>query len=239
MGTWSAIEQAASRRWQTVYPGQETFLDLEYVVFWTPSGPADPFPGEGQLVGTASLVPKVRDRLPSSIYGSDSRLKSFVCRTVDFEPIKEATYTWRVVCRFSSFNLFTNDQGRYLQVQRQSGVRQTQVWRLGNYTAPTNVLIGSSDIGGDKVDINGNPFTYEVPTMQITTEYLVDRTLPSGSPSGEPDTTAFSTYIGKRNNATFLGCAVGTLVYQGFTVSPNYEYYRIQHQFLWDLHPES
>jgi hypothetical protein len=89
------------------------------------------------------------------------------------------------------------------------------------------------DIAGTKVDLNGNPPAYEVPQMTITIEVLWDRT--AGSPvNAEPPTSTWSTYVGKRNDAAFLGCAIGSLVYRGFSVSPHHEWYRIQHTFLWD-----
>lgn len=239
MGTWTVTELAESRSYSLSYPGQESFLDLVFLVRWTPASSGDPYPGDQELYD-ASGLPMVKKRLPSGVYGTDSLLKSFVCRGVSLEILRDAPYSWRATCRFSTFGYFGDDQGRYVQVQRQASLRNAQTWRMNAAMAYNSVSastgIGTADIGGDKVDLNGNPQTYDVPQMQISMEYLWDRTAPAGSPAGEPPTSTWATYIGKRNNAAYIGCARGTLVYQGFTVSPSYEWYRIQHQFLWDAH---
>jgi hypothetical protein len=230
MGTWTAIERAESRVWGLNSAGQETTLDLVYLVQWTPSGPADPFPGEFGMFG---VVPGVRTRSP--VAGSNSFLKTLVCRGVDSVPVRDQIYTWAVTCRFSTFQIA---DGYHVQVTRQAQTRQANVWRInptipsnGDVTWPTGVV----DIGGTKVDVAGNPVAYEVPQIQISLEELWDRTGQNAvNAVGEPPTSLFASYIGTRNSAAFLGCDIGTLVYRGFTVSPQYEYYRIQHQWLWD-----
>lgn len=232
MGTWTAIEIAESRAWSIQMPGSESTVDLHYLVQWAPTSPADVYPGEAGLL---SAVPTVRQRLPSGVYGSNAYFKQFVCRSVDSTIVRDAPYTWRVVCRFSAIQAA---DGTHVAVTRQSGTRQANIFRIaptipsnGDVTWPTGVV----DIGGTKVDQAGNPVTYEIPQMQISVEVLWDRTAQAAANTvGEPPTSTFASYIGTRNDAAFLGCAIGTLVYRGFTISPNYEYYRIQHQWLWD-----
>jgi len=233
MGTWTVIERPETRNYGLAMPGEQHTLDLAYQVRWTPANSSDPYPGDQQMLG-ASGLPKIRDRLPSGIYGSDTFLKTFVCRSVEATMQREAAYVWEVICRFGSFDTYTVDQGKYVQITRSSGVRAAQMWRISP-TFPANGTVawpGSVvDIGGTKVDLNGNPPTYEVPQMSMTFELLWDRTREA---TPEPPTSSYSSYIGNRNDAVFLGCDIGTVVYQGFTISPSYEWYRIQHQFLFD-----
>lgn len=232
MGTWVAVERPESRNYSLVQPGIESAIDLVYLVQWQPTSAADLYPGE---TGLFASVPQVRTRLPAGVYGSSPWLKTFVCRSVDATMVRESPYTWNVVCRFSTLQV--NDQGVHVAITRQSGTRQANIYRI-NPTIPSNGTVswpGSViDIGGTKVDVAGNPVTYEIPQMQISVEVLWDRTAQNGGTVGEPPTSLFTSYIGTRNSAAFLGCDIGTLVYRGFTVSPQYEYYRIQHQWLWD-----
>lgn len=229
MGTWSYIEVADSRIYGLTSPGNEHSVDLVYQVKWTPASSSDTYPGDSEIF--TSGIPKVRERLPAAVYGSNGFLKSYVCRSVESAPVREGTYVFRVTCRFGSFGA-TGDFG-YCQVTRSSSIRQAQMWRMGaafpsNYDAAWPV---SADIGGSKVDLRGNPKTYEVPQQNITVEVLWDRT---AGGQGEPPWSAWSGYVGNRNSAAFLGAAVGQMLYRGFQAAPLQEWYKIQHNFVWD-----
>lgn len=230
MGTWSYIEVADSRVYALSSPGNEHSVDLVYQVRWTPASSADTYPGESGIY--TSGIPKVRQRLPTTVYGSDSFLKSFVCRSVEFAPVREGTYVFRVTCRFGSFG--STGDFSYCQVTRSSSIRQAQMWRMVD-SFPTNFDAAwpvSSDIGGSKVDLRGNPRTYEVPQQNITVEVLWDRT--ALATYGEPPWALWSGYVGNRNSAAFLGAATGQLLYRGFQAAPLQEWYKIQHNFVWD-----
>jgi hypothetical protein len=233
MGTWSYIEGADSRIYGRTSPGNEHSVDLVYQVTWTPASSVDTYPGDSGIF--TSGIPLVRQRLPAGVYGSDSFLKTYVCRSVESAPVREGTFVFRVTCRFGSFGP-TGDFG-YCQVTRSSSIRQAQMWRMGvsfpsNYDAAWPV---SADIGGSKVDLRGNPKTYEVPQQNITVEVLWDRTaVVGGSAQGEPPWATWSGYVGQRNSATFLGADIGQLLYRGFQAAPLQEWYKIQHNFVWD-----
>jgi len=238
---WTLIGPRTETFSQTrVMPGSEHQFDLVYDVQWVPDVSNTTFPADGndQLFAVSGL-PKVRDRLPAAFRNTAKYLRAYVCRQVVAQPRPEGLYHWDVRCTFGTLQVTVADeQAEYVAVTRNSGIRQAQVWRLaptfpanGSVTWPTGVV----DIAGTKVDLNGNPPSYEVPQMTITVEVLWDRTLVvSGNPQAEPPTSSWSTYVGKRNDAAFLGCAIGTLVYRGFSVSPHHEWYRISHTFLWD-----
>ncbi|MFO0201685.1 MAG: hypothetical protein ACK528_00990, partial [Alphaproteobacteria bacterium] len=136
MGTWTVIERPETRNYGLAMPGEQHTLDLAYQVRWTPANSSDPYPGDQQMLG-ASGLPKIRDRLPSGIYGSDTFLKTFVCRSVEATMQREAAYVWEVTCRFGSFDAYTGDQGKYVQITRSSGVRAAQMWRISP-TFPAN-----------------------------------------------------------------------------------------------------
>lgn len=232
MGTWTVIETPESRSMTLATPGDEHQFEVVYLVTWVPANDADPFPGEAALRGQ---LPYTRSRLPSAIYGSSTFLKAFVCRSVEIQPQRERTYSWRAACRYGTY--YNEGDWAWGQCTRSSSVRQVSMYRM-NPTFPTNGTVtwptGVVDIGGTKVDLSGNPRPYDVPQQQITIEYLWDRTFPSGAPKGEPTTTTWASYIGKRNNGALLGCPQGTLLYQGFQVAPQQEWYRIQHNFIYD-----
>lgn len=244
MGTWTLTGPKAETFAQTRnMPGTEHTFDLVYDVHWTPgAAPGDVFPADGndELFAVSGL-PRVRDRVPAAFRSTSKYMKAYVCRSVQATPRAEGMYRWEVRCTFGTLQVSPADeQAEYVAVTRQSGVRQAQAYRLaptfpanGSVTWPTGVV----DIAGTKIDLNGNPPTYEVPQMTVTVEVLWDRTKLVGSPAvvqAEPPTSSWSTYIGKRNNAAFLGCDTGTLVYRGFSVSPAHEWYRIAHTFVWD-----
>lgn len=241
MGTYSAKEIAESRNHQRVMPGIENTMELTYLVEWTPANSSDTFPNGGDAgIFTASGLPQIRQRLPSAIRGTDPFLKRMVCRTVDASIVREKPYTWLVRCGFGTYFPYQIDNDQWSQITRTSGIRMAPMWRMGA-TLPSNGDVtwptGVVDIGGTKVDLNGNPPQYEIPQMQIVFEVFWDRTELAGSPAAaqkEPPTATWSTYIGKRNDGVFLGCDIGTLVYRGFSVAPSHEWYRIQHTFLWD-----
>jgi hypothetical protein len=229
MGTWSYIELPESRTYGLASPGNEHSLDLAYQVRWTPSSGVDTYPGDQEIF--YSGIPKVRERLPSAIYGSTYLLKSFVCRSVEISTVREGTYVFRVTCRFGTFG--KTDDGAYCQVTRSSSIRQAQMWRM-NAAFPSNFDASwpvSADIGGSKVDLRGNPRTYEVPQQNITVEVLWDRT---AGAQGEPPWSAWSGYVGQRNSAAFLGASIGQMLYRGFQAAPLQEWYKIQHNFVWD-----
>ena len=100
MGTWSYIELADSRIYGRSSPGNEHSVDLVYQVTWTPASGVDTYPGDSGIF--TSGIPLVRQRLPVAVYGSDSFLKTYVCRSVESSPVREGTYVFRVTCRFGN-----------------------------------------------------------------------------------------------------------------------------------------
>jgi len=233
MGTWTLTEIPESRSQTWSVPGDEHQFELVYLVTWTPSSGVDTFPGDGYV---RDQLPTTRTRLNSSIRGSDYLLRRMVLRNIELAPVRERTYTWRATLRYGTYA--NAGDWEWGQVTRNSQSRQTNMWRRGaSFPANGDVTwpAGVVDIGGTKVDLNGNPKPFDIGQQQITVEYLWDRTyVVAGSPQAEPPAATWASYISTRNNADYLGCPNGTLLYQGFQVAPLHEWYRIQHSFLYD-----
>lgn len=234
MGTWTVEERPESRRWMIDSPPGEASVDCVYHANWKPANAGDPYPGDDSLLNT---IAGVRTRPPSALHDSDPFLKTLVARTVEAVPVRALVHTWLVTVRYSTRGTYRDGAGEFVAVTRSSQVRNADMFRKGASLPADGTVTwgaGSSDIGATKVDLNGNPRQYEVPQQLISLEYYHDRTLPSGTPNAEPAWSTYSALVGVRNDATFLGCPKGTLLYRGFQSAPVDNYYRLSHTFLYD-----
>jgi hypothetical protein len=232
MGSFSTIELAGSRSYELGSIPGESSMQIVYLVKWTASTTETPTEQE-----VLAACPKPNTRIPSGVYGASGYLKTMVIRSVDIQPIREQAYHYRVTVRATTREFGFSDQNDFCQCTRATVVRSTALYRKGA-TFPTNGTVaftGGADIGGDKVDTNGKAKSYEVPQQLVTIEIQYDRTLPAGTPTGEPPWATFTSFVGKRNSAAFLGAPTGTLLYQGFQTAPiDSNYYRMSHTFLYD-----
>lgn len=234
MGSWTIEEKAESRTWVIDSPPGEVSVSCVYRAQWIPANSTDTYPGDASLIAN---IAGVRQRPPSAVYGSDPYLKTMVSRSVEASPIREMAYTWLVTARYSTRGEYKDNSGPFVAVTRVSQVRASDMYRKGASLPADGTVTwgaGSADIGATKVDLNGNAKQYEVPQQLISIEYYHDRTLPSGSPAKEPDWSSFSAKVGTRNDATFIGCPKGTVLYRGFNSAPIDNYYRVAHTFLYD-----
>jgi len=232
MGSFSFIELAGSRSYELATVPSESSMQIVYLVKWTSAG--TDVPTEAALI---AFCPQPNTRIDSAIYGSDYYLKTMVVRTVDIQPIREQAYHYRVTVGASTRRFGLTDQTDFCQCTRATVVRSTALYRKGAALASdgTVTFSGASDIGGTKVDCNGKAKAYDVPQQLVTIETQYDRTLPSGSPAAEPLWSVYTSYVGTRNDATFLGAPKGSMLYQGFQTAPiDSNYYRMSHTFLYD-----
>jgi hypothetical protein len=230
--SFTLVEKANSRSYSLTPTPGESFVTIQYLMTWS-SGSTQPT--EAQIRGAAGAPPS---RISSAIYASDGYLKTMVIREVTIEPVRERQNAWIVTHRASTRNSAPteNSIGAYCTCTRATVVRSTAMYRK-NATFPSNGTVaftGGADIAGDKVDTNGKPKVYDVPQQLVTIETQYDRTLPSGTPSAEPKWSVYTSYVGQRNEAEFLGFPIGTLLYQGFQTAPEDNYYRMSHTFLYD-----
>jgi hypothetical protein len=230
--SFTLVEKANSRSYSLAPTPGESFITIQYLMTWSS---ASTQPTEAQIRGAAGAPPS---RISSTIYASDEYLKTMVIREVTIEPIRERQNAWIVTHRASTRNGYPTDNstGAYCTCTRATVVRSTAMYRSGP-TFPTNGTVtfaGAVDIAGDKVDTNGKPKVYDVPQQLVTIETQYDRTLTAALPAAEPNWATYTSYVGNRNSALFLGFPIGTLLYQGFQTAPEDNYYRMSHTFLYD-----
>ena len=227
--SFTLVERANSRSYSMVPTPGESFVTIQYLM--TASDTAT----EADIRANAGAP---LNRISSSIYSGDAYLKTMVIREVTIEPVRERQNAWIVTHRASTRNASPgpNSTGAYCTCTRATVVRSTAMYRK-NATFPadgTVAFTGGADIAGDKVDTNGKPKVYDVPQQLVTIETQYDRTLTAATPAAEPLWANYTSYVGKRNEALFLGFPVGTLLYQGFQTAPEDNYYRMSHTFLYD-----
>jgi hypothetical protein len=228
--TFTMIERANSRSYSLVPTPGESFITIQYLLTCD-SGTAD----EASIIAAAGAPPS---RIASAIYTGNAYLKTMVIREVSIEPIRERQNAWLVTHRASTRNGTPTDNsvGQYCTCTRATVVRSTAMYRKDAAlpASGTVAFASGADIGGSKVDTNGKPKVYDVPQQLVTIETQYDRTLPQGSPAAEPLWSVYTSYVGTRNSAVFLGFPIGTLLYQGFQTAPEDNYYRMSHTFLYD-----
>jgi hypothetical protein len=230
--SFTLVEKANSRSYSLVPTPGESSITLQYLMTWSS---ASTQPTEAQILAAAGTPPS---RISSTVYTGDSYLKTMVIREIAIEPVRERQNAWIVTHRASTRNgsLLSQTDGTYCTCTRATVVRSTAMYRY-NPTFPTNGTVtfaSAVDIGGDKVDTNGKPKVYDVPQQLVTIESQYDRTLPQSAPAAEPPWASYTSYVGNRNSAAFLGFPIGTLLYQGFQTAPEDNYYRLSHTFLYD-----
>ncbi len=229
--SFTLVERANSRSYSLTQTPGESSITVQYLMTWSS---ASTQPTEAQILVAAGTPPS---RLNSGVYSGNSYLKTMVIREVSIEPVRERQNAWIVTHRASTRNgTMLDNGGSYCTCTRATVVRSTAMYRSAP-TFPTNgsvVFSAAVDIAGDKVDTNGKPKVYDVPQQLVTIETQYDRTLPQGTPAAEPDWATYTSYVGNRNSAAFLGFPIGTLLYQGFQTAPEDNYYRMSHTFLYD-----
>lgn len=97
----------------------------------------------------------------------------------------------------------------------------------------------AGDIGGTAIDWNGNPMQLSLPMLRIEVDVLRRGGYIARSGTGQLDAlrpAILTDYVGKRNNATFLGFAVGQILFEGVNRSRmDGEWTMCTFSFLW--HP--
>lgn len=244
MGTWLSEEVADSRTHSVGDRWNEWRLELHYVMRWTPTDEADQFPGEGHVLNELPIRPQ--QRLPAAFWaggGVNDAMKPYICRSVQVTRARERPFTWNVVAVLThkEFNYTDTWGSAFVKQTRTSGIRTVGAWR--DATLPANGAAAwpaAADIGGTKIDLNGNPRSRRVKQQTIQIETLLDRTPLTGAtpaPPAAPDpawSTWLSTYVNKRNSAAFLGWPIGTVLCQGISATLDDEVWRITITYVYD-----
>jgi hypothetical protein len=221
-----------------------------FLVSWIPTNAEDvqSCPEDIAIIVAASetgagglTIPKVQQRY----IGCDANASFLVCESVDWRVMPGALKTWMVTANWSSLMEFQYNSEAipepWTRITRTSSMRQMPIWRVDAaipaepYTFPPTASGG--DIGGTKVDIQGQPANRFVQQMQIICEFHYDRTFtlgPDDEIAPEPG-PYFSGWLGTRNSEEFLGYEAGQILCNGISVSPvNDQIYIMQFKFLFD-----
>jgi hypothetical protein len=247
MGTWTAIERPDSRKFKLEDRWADQVLERSWILRWTPADANDTYSGDAAMMAEIPNEARPQYRLDSTYIGTSTPynawLKYFICRTCSVEPMVERPFTWLIRSTYTNYNYpYTNSYGvTYLKQTRTVSTRRTGMYRQGA-TFPTNGSVtwptGVVDIGGTKVDTNGNPRTALVPQQAIQIELLRDRTPASSVAAYTADDpnwgSILTDYISKRNSAVFLGWEIGSVLCTGITATLDSEMWRIQASFLFD-----
>lgn len=131
-------------------------------------------------------------------------------------------------------------QPNYVEVSANVTAQREPIWRshteeqmltLVSPTAdplqyPNGDVINANDIGGQSVDVNGEPTSMVLGQVEVS----VTEVLP-----GIPNLSAAYNYLWKRNSTAFLGAPIGQLVYQGVTVNRiGVNLFQYSHKFVLD-----
>lgn len=232
--TVTVIELADSRTWSWNQPGNESSVICSYLASWLPDNPADVYPGD-QIILSDVNMPKPSRRPPTAVHANDPSLEELVCRSVNMVPARERPYTWRVQATYSNPEMVDADMGVFARQTRTSGSRLMETYRTWT-TLPTDGIAAypPTDIGGTKLDWNGNPRQREVAQQTIQLEYFWDRTSSGSTTATEPAFSTFITNQGKRNTDVLFGCPKGSLLYRGCQATLENEVWRLVHVWVFD-----
>ena len=238
---YGITEIKESRQWNFENV-DETTLTAVYLAWWEPATVGEAYPGDG-LVLTQTGMPMVQTRPPAAIHTAppaamNTFVAQLVCRSVVAVPEPAVPYTWRVTAVYSTMApVDASKQGYGAKQTINLASRQYAEYRTG-VTLPANGTVTwppSADIGGTKIDLNGNPRAKEVPQITRQLEYKWDRTPLISTTT--PDDPPFQTYldaVNKRNSVAFMEASIGTMLYKGFSASLDREIWRIVHTWIFD-----
>ena len=238
---YGMTEIKESRQWNFENV-DETTLTAVYLAWWEPATVGEAYPGDG-LVLTQTGMPMVQTRPPAAIHTAppaamNTFIAQLVCRSVVAVPEPAVPYTWRVTAVYSTMApVDASKQGYGAKQTINLTSRQYAEYRTA-VTLPANGTVAwppPADIGGTKMDLNGNPRAKELPQVTRQLEYKWDRTPLISTTT--PDDPPFQTYldaVNKRNSVAFMDASIGTMLYKGFSASLDREIWRIVHTWVFD-----
>lgn len=176
----------------------------------------------------------------------------WVCRSVEVSPIPQSKFGYMISVRWSTRHVLDNpaeataSTRQWFRITRSTSIRTvaqyrsgTAIWSAANLLANKNVTWPpTADIGGDKVDANGQPKQLRVAQQTIDVSFLWDRTYDSTNAiadGADPEQQTFDAFLNTRNNASFLGWQAGMVTYVGTTYNqaPD-EWMVVTHKFIAD-----
>jgi hypothetical protein len=251
MGSLKIIKLRSGPSFRINSPGKDLELTEIYSVTWIPASDADVTPpADGAIFASASAstlsvrVPKVQERyIGSGAANCDANYQFLVCESVDWKPNQQVAHSWTATATFTSHMEFiysdaTAEPKPWTRITRTSNARNAPTFRVNVQVPGTYMWPPTTDIGGTKVDIQGQPVTRLIPQIQIVTEFKYDRTWTASPTTGDiqPEPHAeFFGWLGLRNSTKFLEMDPGFVLCNGISFSPvNDQVYIAQFRFLFD-----
>lgn len=223
-------------------PGQEMTCRDVYVVTWEGEPAAAPADGVIMADAISEGLPYIGKRNTLC----DPNIGMMVCKSLDWQKLPGSSTAWNVTVTWGTYANWLSPDGTegedtepFTRVTRSASMRMMQVYRTGvTPPAPASyVWPPSVDIGGTRVDINGQPSVLGIPQMAFTVEWMYDRSSQEGSggaPAPEPPAELVD-WIGIRNQSPFLGYPAGSVVVVGANASPlDDQWYMMHFSFLFD-----
>jgi hypothetical protein len=250
MGSLKIIKLRSGPSFRINSPGKDLEFTEIYSVTWIPANDTDNPPHDGAIFASASAstlttrVPKVQERWtgPGST-NCDANFQFLVCESVDWKPNQQVAHSWTATATFTSHMEFiysdaTAEPKPWTRITRTSNARNAPVFRVDAAIPTTYTWPPTTDIGGTKVDVQGQPVTQLIPQIQIVTEFKYDRTWTASPTTGqiqsEPSAQFFG-WLGLRNTTKFLEMDPGFVLCNGISFSPvNDQVYIAQFRFVFD-----
>lgn len=117
-------------------------------------------------------------------------------------------------------------------VEYYSKTRSTNFYRLGWTTNPSNTD-ATADIGGTAASAGIQPKSEQITQVGLRIRQVLDATVTDVTSAA----IAMSALVNKKNNATFAGCAAGSLVCDGFSIHKSgngFEFYEVVCEITFD-----
>jgi hypothetical protein len=250
VGTINVVGHRSAGSYRASTPGTANTVEETYKVWWVPTG-TEEFPGIMWLMQAAcdnSLDPRV-PQVQERAAGCDDNGRFFVVASHDWRLDPAAPYTYTVTVSYTSQQPFYyGDERPWTRITRQSQLRQFKAFR-DPYSDSINWYPSdgtetpwppTEDVGGDRIDICGQPAVVPIPQCSFSIEWHWHRGW-TGLSEGGIETPAIeppgwlAAAAGQRNESKFLGYDKGEVVYLGFSCSPvDPQTYVISYKFLWD-----
>jgi len=163
--------------------------------------------------------------------GSDT----FKAREITFQPDPEGLKVTATV-PYTSMGRLADDtdpvtyQGPPLaEVTMSTAEREFERYRIGATVPTDGDASGTADMGGTKVDVNGQPFADVSRQQELQIETLWDAS------DCLPSFVDFVAFQNTRNNAAFLSYPIGSVLYLGPSFTPtHFGWYLLTHRFKYD-----